>query len=148
MRKLNIGAVIRAVFGVVSDIGLVSRAGGVWFAALIVIRLIELAAGTVDSIALQLMFAAIATIPLACCAVNIHRFILLSERPAPARLGRFVAGLAHGTTVATNALLQGEIDSLGLIVTSGFRHILETARRCRAGLTLRQAQGEDVIGSG
>ncbi len=40
-----------------------------------------------------------------------------------------VAGLAHGTTVATNALLQGQIDSLGLIVTEGFRHILEIARQ-------------------
>jgi N-methylhydantoinase A len=40
-----------------------------------------------------------------------------------------VAGLAHGTTVATNALLQGAIDSLGLIVTEGFRHILEIARQ-------------------
>jgi N-methylhydantoinase A len=40
-----------------------------------------------------------------------------------------VAGLAHGTTVATNALLQGEINSLGLIVNSGFRHILEIARQ-------------------
>src|SRR6516164_11090641 len=40
-----------------------------------------------------------------------------------------VASLAHGTTVATNALLQGEIDSLGLIVTQGFRHILEIARQ-------------------
>jgi N-methylhydantoinase A len=40
-----------------------------------------------------------------------------------------VAGLAHGTTVATNALLQGEISGLGLIVTSGFRHILEIARQ-------------------
>ena len=40
-----------------------------------------------------------------------------------------VAGLAHGTTVATNALLQGAIDSLGLIVTAGFRHILEIARQ-------------------
>jgi N-methylhydantoinase A len=40
-----------------------------------------------------------------------------------------VVGLAHGTTVATNALLQGEIDSLGLIVNSGFRHILEIARQ-------------------
>src|SRR6202049_1960930 len=40
-----------------------------------------------------------------------------------------VVGLAHGTTVATNALLQGEINSLGLIVTSGFRHILEIARQ-------------------
>jgi N-methylhydantoinase A len=40
-----------------------------------------------------------------------------------------VSGLAHGTTVATNALLQGEISGLGLIVTAGFRHILEIARQ-------------------
>lgn len=40
-----------------------------------------------------------------------------------------VKGLAHGTTVATNALLQGAIDSLGLIVTEGFRHVLEIARQ-------------------
>ena len=40
-----------------------------------------------------------------------------------------LAGLAHGTTVATNALLQGEITGLGLIVTDGFRHILEIARQ-------------------
>src|SRR5579884_2591005 len=40
-----------------------------------------------------------------------------------------VAELAHGTTVATNALLQGEIAGLGLVVTEGFRHILEIARQ-------------------
>ncbi len=40
-----------------------------------------------------------------------------------------LAGLAHGTTVATNALLQSEIGGLGLIVTEGFRHILEIARQ-------------------
>jgi len=40
-----------------------------------------------------------------------------------------VKGLAHGTTVATNALLQGSINSLGLIVTEGFRHVLEIARQ-------------------
>jgi N-methylhydantoinase A len=49
-----------------------------------------------------------------------------------AQTGRSVddlAGLAHGTTVATNALLQGEIEALGLVVTEGFRHILEIARQ-------------------
>src|ERR1700723_4623456 len=40
-----------------------------------------------------------------------------------------LAVLAHGTTVATNALLQGEIAGLGLIVTEGFRDILEIARQ-------------------
>jgi N-methylhydantoinase A len=40
-----------------------------------------------------------------------------------------IAGLVHGTTVATNALLQGEIRGLGLIVTAGFRHVLEIARQ-------------------
>jgi N-methylhydantoinase A len=40
-----------------------------------------------------------------------------------------LAVLAHGTTVATNALLQGEIAGLGLIVTGGFRHLLEIARQ-------------------
>jgi N-methylhydantoinase A len=40
-----------------------------------------------------------------------------------------VAGLAHGTTVATNALLQGPVSGLGLVVTAGFRHLLEIARQ-------------------
>ena len=40
-----------------------------------------------------------------------------------------ISVICHGTTVATNALLQGQIDDLGLIVTGGFRHILEIARQ-------------------
>ena len=51
--------------------------------------------------------------------------VLAAAKAGPAD----VLGLAHGTTVATNALLQGEIRSLSLIVTEGFRHILEIARQ-------------------
>lgn len=40
-----------------------------------------------------------------------------------------VASVAHGTTVATNALLEERFSSLGLLVTRGFRHILEIARQ-------------------
>ena len=48
---------------------------------------------------------------------------------ATGRTPEELAAICHGTTVATNALLQGEIDDLALIVTSGFRHILEIARQ-------------------
>lgn len=40
-----------------------------------------------------------------------------------------VSVICHGTTVATNALLQGQIEGLGLIVTQGFRNILEIGRQ-------------------
>ncbi len=40
-----------------------------------------------------------------------------------------IEAVAHGTTVATNALLADEFHGLGLIVTKGFRHILEIARQ-------------------
>lgn len=39
------------------------------------------------------------------------------------------SGIYHGTTVATNALLEERFHSLGLITTRGFRHILEIARQ-------------------
>lgn len=40
-----------------------------------------------------------------------------------------VSAVAHGTTTATNAVLQKEFHRLGLIVTRGFRHVLEIARQ-------------------
>ena len=40
-----------------------------------------------------------------------------------------VAAICHGTTVATNAILEERFDDLGLVTTEGFRHILEIARQ-------------------
>ncbi len=40
-----------------------------------------------------------------------------------------VTTVSHGTTVATNALLEDETDGLGLLTTQGFRHVLEIARQ-------------------
>jgi N-methylhydantoinase A len=39
------------------------------------------------------------------------------------------SGIYHGTTVATNALLEERFHSLGLVTTRGFRHVLEIARQ-------------------
>jgi N-methylhydantoinase A len=39
------------------------------------------------------------------------------------------SAIHHGTTVATNALLEERFSSLGLITTRGFRHVLEIARQ-------------------
>ncbi len=41
---------------------------------------------------------------------------------------RQVTGVFHGTTVATNAILERRFENLGLIVTAGFRHLLELGR--------------------
>src|SRR5215468_8418621 len=37
--------------------------------------------------------------------------------------------VAHGTTVATNALLEERFQTLALVTTRGFRHVLEIARQ-------------------
>jgi N-methylhydantoinase A len=43
--------------------------------------------------------------------------------------GGAVASVSHGTTVATNALLEERFPALGLVTTRGFRHVLEIARQ-------------------
>ncbi|MGH8989619.1 MAG: hydantoinase/oxoprolinase family protein [Acidimicrobiales bacterium] len=40
-----------------------------------------------------------------------------------------VTMVVHGTTTATNAVLEHEFEGIGLLVTRGFRHILEIARQ-------------------
>ena len=40
-----------------------------------------------------------------------------------------ISTVSHGTTVATNALLEGDTPGLGLLTTQGFRHVLEIARQ-------------------
>src|SRR5439155_3849783 len=42
--------------------------------------------------------------------------------------------LAHGTTVATNAIIEGKVAPTALLVTRGFRDILEIARQTRPDL--------------
>jgi N-methylhydantoinase A len=40
-----------------------------------------------------------------------------------------VSAVCHGTTVATNKLLEGKVDDLGFITTEGYEHMLEIARQ-------------------
>jgi N-methylhydantoinase A len=40
-----------------------------------------------------------------------------------------LSGVSHGTTVATNKLLEGKVENLGFITTEGYGHILEIARQ-------------------
>ncbi|RDD62192.1 hydantoinase/oxoprolinase family protein [Ferruginivarius sediminum] len=48
---------------------------------------------------------------------------------AAGRTGKEVTQLLHGSTTATNAVLEHKFDGLGLIVTKGFRHLIEIARQ-------------------
>jgi len=43
--------------------------------------------------------------------------------------GDDVSAVSHGTTVATNRLLEGKVESLGFVTTEGYEFILEIARQ-------------------
>src|SRR5829696_10048124 len=61
---------------------------------------------------------------------------LLETKGIPAEdIGRF----AHGTTVATNALIQRQGRKIALIVTRGFRDLIEIGRQIRPKLFDLQA---------
>ena len=51
-----------------------------------------------------------------------------------------VSYFGHGTTVATNALIQRRVAPTGLIITEGFRDLLEVGRQRRPHLDDLQAE--------
>src|SRR3954462_10648597 len=44
-------------------------------------------------------------------------------------LGEAISAVSHGTTVATNQLLEGKVDRLGFVTTEGYDAMLEIARQ-------------------
>jgi N-methylhydantoinase A len=48
---------------------------------------------------------------------------------APADASQVLTAVSHGTTVATNQLLEGKVSALGFITTSGYEFMLEIARQ-------------------
>lgn len=56
---------------------------------------------------------------------------ILREADVPAQEVRYVV---HGTTVATNAIIEGKIARTGFVTTEGFRDMLEIARQIRPSL--------------
>jgi N-methylhydantoinase A len=67
---------------------------------------------------------------------------VLTTADAPARgvlyglqaLGPAPAAIAHGTTIVTNAIVEGKVARTALVTTRGFRDVLELARQSRDDL--------------
>ncbi len=56
---------------------------------------------------------------------GIHKILGLLDSPEPTR----IAAVSHGTTVATNQLLEGKVAALGFITNDGYEFVLEIARQ-------------------
>ena len=60
---------------------------------------------------------------------GIEKVLGLMGLDAATHAGSRVAAVSHGTTVATNQLLEGKVDELGFVTTEGYDAILEIARQ-------------------
>lgn len=54
---------------------------------------------------------------------------VLSLAGYPSGSGEAISAVSHGTTVATNQLLEGKVDRLGFITNAGYEAVLEIARQ-------------------
>jgi N-methylhydantoinase A len=55
---------------------------------------------------------------------GIRKVLALMDLP-----GESITAVSHGTTVATNQLLEGKLDRIGFITTEGYESVLEIARQ-------------------
>ena len=80
---------------------------------------------------------------------NPARAIVEGVRAVAARLGvdfRAIRRLAHGTTVATNALIQRKGGKVALVTTKGFRDLLEIGRQVRPHMySLQEDHPEPLV---
>src|SRR4051794_2374392 len=60
---------------------------------------------------------------------GIDKVLGLIGGPGGALAGDAVSAVSHGTTVATNQLLEGKVDRLGFVTTEGYDAMLEIARQ-------------------
>ncbi|HUB36376.1 MAG TPA: hydantoinase/oxoprolinase family protein [Solirubrobacteraceae bacterium] len=80
-------------------------------------------------------------------AVGVLEAVRMALGRAGARAG-WVERFAHGTTVATNGLLQGRTARTGLVATAGFTDVIELGRQGRASLyRLCERAPEALVGA-
>jgi len=86
MRKLKTGAVARRSFGLLLDISFLVRATGLWLVLLILGFLAISRLPAEHNLIADVAYSLLLAIAAAAWAVNVHRFILLREAPAPLRV--------------------------------------------------------------
>jgi len=82
-----------------------------------------------DVVALDETTGAMVSTKVASTPDDPSRAFLAGARQADDLAGAAPGALVHGTSVATSARLEGDFAGLALLVTEGFRHVLEIARQ-------------------